>query len=110
DLAEATVRSGAAIVESAPSGAGHLLGVLVSLLDGPRELAVVGPDAGELAALAWERYRPGLAVAQSQIVGEDVVPLLEGRGRPRETLAYLCRRFVCDAPFNSEEALRLALE
>ena len=33
----------------------------------------------------------------------------DGRRRDGETLAYVCRRFVCDAPVSTAEALRAAL-
>ncbi len=106
--AEDVVRSAAAIIERAPSGAGHLLGVLMALLDGPRELAVVGSDAGRLASVAWERFRPSLAIAHSPET-TGIPPLLAERGRDGETLAYVCRRFVCDAPVAGPEELRALL-
>lgn len=108
EQAEATVRAAGAVIERAPSGAGHLLGVLLALLDGPRELAVVGSDWQRLARVAWERFRPGLVVAGSPHPTEQP-PVLAGRGRPEETLAYLCRRFVCDAPVATTEDLRALL-
>src|SRR5665811_734376 len=43
DLAEATVRTASTIIERAPTGGGHMLAVLTAILDGPQELAVVGP-------------------------------------------------------------------
>ena len=108
DTAAATVRAAAAIIERAPTGAGHMLSILVALVDGPRELAVVGPDAADVAAVAWERFRPGIALAWDTTGGE-AVPLLAGRGRPGSTLAYLCRGFVCDAPVSSVEELQALL-
>jgi uncharacterized protein len=108
DKAEATLRSAAVVMERAPTGAGHFLAVLTEMLDGPRELAVVGPEAMRMARVAWERYRPGLAVATSEVPA-PVPPLLSGRGREGETLAYVCRSFECAAPVSSPEDLRTAL-
>ena len=105
--AAATVRAGAAVLERAPSGGGRLLSVLLTLLEGPRELAIVGPDAADFLAVAWERFRPGLAVAAATQSTTDV-PLLadrEGDG----TRAYVCRRFACERPVSTAEELRARL-
>ncbi len=109
ELAEATVKAAGAVIEKAPSAVGHMLGVLTTLLAGPHELAVSGTRAQELAAVAWERFRPGLAVAHAASE-TDGVPLLAGRHRLDETLAYVCRRFVCDAPVSDADTLRQALD
>jgi hypothetical protein len=109
DTAETTIRAAGTVLERAPTGAGHMLGVLAAVLEGPRELAVVGPEADRLAAVAWEHFRPGLVLARASAPGAEIVPLLAGRGRSGATLAYLCRRFVCDAPVTSEEELRSLL-
>ncbi|MGA7271019.1 MAG: thioredoxin domain-containing protein [Acidimicrobiia bacterium] len=108
DLAEEAIRSTGEVIRRAPAGVGHMLAVLTTLLDRPPELAVVGPNAADLASVAWERYRPGLALAVSN-EPRDAPPLLEGRGSPGRTLAYLCREFVCDAPLDDPDALRSRL-
>ena len=108
DRAEATIRSAGLIVERAPHAVGHLLSVLVVMLEGPREVAIIGPDAESFSDVVWERYRPGVVVARSPEPAEHP-PLLASRGRPWETLAYVCRRFVCEAPVSSVDELRAAL-
>ncbi|MFG3252566.1 thioredoxin domain-containing protein [Streptomyces sp. NPDC048172] len=88
-----------------PRFVGWGLSVGEALLDGPREVAIVGdpakPGTGELHRTALLSTAPGAVVAlgapgQS---GESDVPLLRGRdlvdGR---AAAYVCRGFVCDAP------------
>lgn len=110
DLAEATVKSATSIIERAPTGAGHMLSVLTAILDGSRELAVVGPEAARMSNVAWERFRPSLAVAVSSGQPDSTVPLLANRGREGETLAYLCERFVCEAPVSSSDELRTMLQ
>ena len=70
---------------------------------------MTGPSAPELATVAWERFRPELVVA-IDMDGTGGIPLLEHRYRPDETLAYLCERFVCEAPVVGTEALREALD
>jgi uncharacterized protein YyaL (SSP411 family) len=81
--------------------AGWAAVALEAWLDGPREVAVVGPagDAAraELAAVALRSRAPGLVM----VVGEpgDDHPLLAGRPLVGgAAAAYVCRRFVCDAP------------
>lgn len=107
-LAEEALRAGGEVLRRAPTGAGHMLAVLTTLLDQPPELAVVGPDASDLASVAWERFRPGLALAISEAAREDP-PLLQGRGESGRTMAYVCRGFVCAAPVEDSDALRSLL-
>jgi uncharacterized protein YyaL (SSP411 family) len=74
-----------------------------------RELAIVGPAWDRLAKVYWSRYRPEIALAPSA-TGDEPVPLLEGRAaRDGETLAYLCRGFVCDLPTSEPEQLERQL-
>ncbi|MYV66384.1 hypothetical protein GT043_10635, partial [Streptomyces sp. SID2131] len=89
------------------------LAVAEALLDGPREVAVVGaPDDGafrELRRTALLATTPGAVLATGAPGGEEF-PLLRDRplvdGRPA---AYVCRRFTCDAPVTDPEALRRKL-
>ncbi|MGP3927612.1 thioredoxin domain-containing protein [Streptomyces sp. 8N616] len=88
----------------APRFIGWGLAVAEAALDGPREVAVVGPadDPGtaELHRTALLGTAPGAVVAVGE-PGADAeeVPLLRDRplvgGRPA---AYVCRDFTCDAP------------
>ena len=86
----------------APRFVGWGLAVAEALLDGPREVAVVGP-AEDPATAALHRTAllgtaPGAVVAVGG-PGTEEVPLLAGRplldGRPA---AYVCRHFTCDRP------------
>ncbi|MEH0398189.1 thioredoxin domain-containing protein [Streptomyces sp. B21-088] len=89
-----------ALGPKAPRFIGWGLAVAEALLDGPREVAVAGPVAGELHRTALLGRAPGAVVAVGE--GSDAgseFPLLVDRplagGAPT---AYVCRRFVCDAP------------
>lgn len=97
-----------------PRFIGWGLAAAEALLDGPREVAVVGaglsdPAARELHRTALLGTAPGAVVAFGA-VGSEEFPLLADRplvgGEPT---AYVCRDFTCDAPTTDPERLRTAL-
>ncbi len=94
--------------------AGWGLAVAEALVDGPREVAVVGPT-GDPATAALHRgraarHRTGRRGRGRASPGADGVPLLADRplvgGRPA---AYVCRHFTCDAPTTDVDELAKAL-
>ncbi|MEV5931579.1 thioredoxin domain-containing protein [Streptomyces sp. NPDC052079] len=97
-----------------PRFIGWGLAVAEAALDGPREIAVVGPALDDPATTALHRTAllgtaPGAVIA----VGtpeSDEFPLLADRplvgGEPA---AYVCRNFTCDAPTTDPDRLRTAL-
>ncbi|WOX22409.1 thioredoxin domain-containing protein [Streptomyces solicathayae] len=97
----------------APRYIGWGLAVAEALLDGPREVAVVGDRddaaARELHRTALLGTAPGAVVAFGPADAEEF-PLLADRslvgGAPA---AYVCRHFTCDAPTTDPEALARAL-
>ncbi|MFE5663638.1 thioredoxin domain-containing protein [Streptomyces niveus] len=96
----------------APRFIGWGLAVAEALLDGPREVAVVGPP-GDPATVALHRTAllgtaPGAVVAVGQPAdGEAEFPLLAGRPLVGgQAAAYVCRGFVCSAPTNEVDVLR----
>jgi len=95
------------LMERYPSMVGHHLGVLHSSLT-DRELAIVGPDLADMAGVYWSRYRPNIVLAPSP-EGEEPIPLLEGRSKPGETLAYVCRNHVCALPTSDLDVLESQL-
>ncbi|MEV5639874.1 thioredoxin domain-containing protein [Streptomyces flaveolus] len=97
-----------------PRFIGWGLAAAEALLDGPREVAVVGPVLGDGATRGLHRTAllgtaPGAVVAVGA-EGSDEFPLLADRplvgGAPA---AYVCRNFTCDAPTTDPERLRTAL-
>ncbi|MEV8536658.1 thioredoxin domain-containing protein [Streptomyces sp. NPDC051211] len=91
----------------APRFIGHGLAVAEALLDGPREVAVVGhPEDPATAALhraALLGTAPGAVVAvglpQREGAGDGEFPLLAERTLVRDLpTAYVCRHFVCARP------------
>ncbi|MHA4818640.1 thioredoxin domain-containing protein [Streptomyces aculeolatus] len=102
----------------APRFVGWGLAAAEAALDGPREVAVVGPEDDprrtELHRTALLSPAPGAVVATGPPSGAgggpDAVPLLADRplvgGAPA---AYVCRLFVCAAPVTGSEELRAQL-
>ncbi|WP_326711425.1 thioredoxin domain-containing protein [Streptomyces sp. NBC_01474] len=94
----------------APRFIGHGLAVAEALLDGPKEVAVVGEIGGELHRAALLGTAPGAVVAAGQ-PGSGELPLLADRplvdGRPA---AYVCRNFTCDAPVTEAQQLAVKLQ
>jgi uncharacterized protein YyaL (SSP411 family) len=96
-----------------PGAFGHLLGAADFYLAPVKEVAIVGPslEAGKLLRVVRDGYRPHLVLAAGETPEDaDGVPLLEGRGPvDGHAAAYVCERFVCQAPVTSPEALAAAL-
>ena len=92
-----------------PGAFGHLLGAADFYLAPVKEVAIVGPSpgAGELLRVVRGAFRPHLVLASGAI---DGVPLLEGRGPvDGHAAAYVCERFVCQAPVTTPDDLAAAL-
>ncbi|MEU9999759.1 thioredoxin domain-containing protein [Streptomyces sp. NPDC050848] len=86
----------------APRFIGWGLATAEALLDGPREIAVVGPGDDDLARALHRTAllgpAPGAVVAFGAPDGEEF-PLLKDRPLvDGGAAAYVCRHFTCDAP------------
>nr|WP_145483293.1 MULTISPECIES: thioredoxin domain-containing protein [Streptomyces] len=98
-----------------PRFIGWGLAVAEALLDGPREIAVVGPSLTDPATTALHRTAllgtaPGAVVAVGTPDSEEF-PLLADRPLVSgQAAAYVCRNFTCDAPTTDPDRLRSALE
>ncbi|MER6024716.1 thioredoxin domain-containing protein [Streptomyces sp. NPDC001851] len=97
-----------------PRFIGWGLAVAEALLDGPKEVAVVGPGLADERTTALHRTAllgtaPGAVVAVGA-VESDEFPLLADRPLHQgEPAAYVCRHFTCDAPTTDPERLRALL-
>ncbi len=106
DAARAGLESAAAVARQAPRFAGWSLAAAEAMLDGPAEIAVVGPrpQRDHLHRAALHLTSPGAVV----VAGDVGLPLalFEGRtevdGKPA---AYVCRDFVCAVPVTDPERL-----
>ncbi|MFE5755679.1 thioredoxin domain-containing protein [Streptomyces massasporeus] len=97
-----------------PRFIGWGLAAAEAVLDGPREIAVVGPALDDEGTRTLHRTAllgtaPGAVVAVGA-PGSDEFPLLADRplvgGEPA---AYVCRNFTCDAPTTEPDRLRTVL-
>jgi uncharacterized protein YyaL (SSP411 family) len=110
--AVACLRTLAPYVQQAATAFGHLLCALDFHLSRPQELAVVWTGGIEatnpLVAAVRERYLPHLLLAGGPVgEGGDISPLLQDRpARNGAPTAYLCERYVCQAPTTDVTELR----
>jgi uncharacterized protein YyaL (SSP411 family) len=108
ELAEGVFRLFAKAAPRQPEAFAHLLRALDFHLAPTREVALVGDDLSELAAIVRSEHRPHLVLAGGP-EGSPVPPLLTDRpaidGKPT---AYVCEGFACRAP--TAEPGRLATE
>ncbi|KOV91652.1 membrane protein [Streptomyces sp. NRRL B-1140] len=97
-----------------PRFIGWGLAAAEAVLDGPREVAIVGPALDDEGTRALHRTAllgtaPGAVVAVG-VAGSEEFPLLADRplvgGEPS---AYVCRNFTCDAPTTEPDRLRTVL-
>jgi len=84
-----------------PSGFGEWLNAASLIMGNSGEIALIGTEEqiAPLLAVVRKGYRP-LQVVAAGASGEDqAVPLLANRPQLNNSgTAYVCRRFVCDAP------------
>jgi uncharacterized protein YyaL (SSP411 family) len=93
------------LVASHTRFAGWGSATFVSWLDGPREVAVVGPMNSEIQNLLARGTAPGMVYAW----GVEQ-PLLQGRKViDQNATAYVCRGFACDAPTTDLQTLKNAI-
>jgi uncharacterized protein len=102
-----------------PSGFGRYLGALDFQLGPAAEVAIVWPasagaaSADALLEVVFGRYLPNKVVAGSAegVPEASGLPLLTARSAVGvKPTAYLCRRYVCQAPVTTPEALAGQLE
>ncbi|WKX12107.1 thioredoxin domain-containing protein [Streptomyces sp. NL15-2K] len=98
-----------------PRFIGWGLAAAEALLDGPREVAIVGPALDDPGTRTLHRTAllgtaPGAVVAVGT-PDSDEFPLLAARPLSNgEPTAYVCRNFTCDAPTTDPDRLRTQLD
>jgi uncharacterized protein YyaL (SSP411 family) len=113
EAAETALAGAGAMAGRAPQAFGWALAVSQALLDGPREVAVVGPDDDPartmLHATALASTAPGLVVSVGPPDAEGL-PLLAGRSLiDGAATAYVCRDFACALPTTDPDVLATQL-
>ena len=100
-----------------PTGFGRYLAALDFHLGPVAEVALVWPagagPTGPLLDTVFGRYLPNRVVAGTADGAADIggLPLLEGkRAEGGRVTAYVCRRYVCQAPTTDPEALARQLD
>jgi len=89
-----------------PDAFAHLLRALDFHLSPTREVALVGDELGELAAVVREKPRPHLVLAGGP-EGSAEPPLLAGRTTVDDSpAAYVCENFTCQLPVVDPNELR----
>jgi uncharacterized protein YyaL (SSP411 family) len=113
DIAEqATVLIGDMMVQH-PSSFGEWLNAGSFILGEPREIALIGSDEQIIPLLQVVRaaYRPFQVVAAGKETEDNTIPLLAYRSKVNgKAAAYVCRRFLCQAPVTEPKKLASQLD
>ena len=100
--AEAALAKITPLIVRAPRAIGWGLVAATALLDGPRQIAIIGPAGAatdELWHRAWKSTSPGAVIARTAPNVNSTVGLLESRPMVgNHPTAYVCRGFVCELP------------
>ena len=100
--AEAALAKITPLIGRAPRAIGWGLVAATALLDGPIQVAIIGPagvGTDELWHRAWMSTAPGAVIARSAPNVNSTVGLLKNRSMiSNQPTAYVCRGFVCNQP------------
>jgi len=109
EWAEGVFRLFAKAAPRQPDAFAHLLRALDFHLTPTKEIALVGADLTDLAAVVRETHRPHQVLAAGP-QGSEAPPLLAGRTTiDNKPTAYVCENFTCQAPTTDPAALRASL-
>jgi uncharacterized protein YyaL (SSP411 family) len=92
-----------------PQSFAHLLRALDFHLSPTKEVALIGDDVGELAAVVRSTFRPHLVLAAGPEGSEEPALLRERSAVVGRSGAYVCERFTCLAPVTDPEELARVL-
>ncbi|MET0306976.1 MAG: thioredoxin domain-containing protein [Solirubrobacterales bacterium] len=105
EWAEGVLRLFAKAAPRQPDAFAHLLRALDFQLARTREVALIGDDPAELAAVVRSGYRPHLVLAGGP-EGSATPSLLAGRTQvDGRAAAYVCENFACQAPVTTAQHL-----
>ena len=95
--AEKMVSSLTHMVVQYPTSFGVWAVLLIEIIDGIKEIVVIGGDSSALAAQVLGEYIPHKIFLVSK-TGEEQLPLLTGKTPIGKALIYLCREYSCLKP------------
>jgi uncharacterized protein YyaL (SSP411 family) len=111
-VAERSVGTMTKFMSQYPSGFAQWLNAASFILSAPQEIALIGSDEeiAPLLEVVRKGYRPFQVVAAGDEGAEPTLPLLENRPRvDGKGSAYVCEKFVCQAPVTDPEELERQL-
>jgi uncharacterized protein len=91
-----------------PTSFGAWLSLLMEMTTGTNEVAVIGPDAEKSGREMLITYLPQTVLMVSR-AENDRFPLLRAKKISEQTLFFLCKNYVCQAPVSSRSALLSAI-
>jgi uncharacterized protein len=92
-----------------PEAFAHLLRAIDFHLSPTKEVALIGANLGELAAVVRGEFRPHLVLAGGP-EGSEAPPLLKDRGKVDDKpAAYVCESFACKQPVTDPQAFAALL-
>ncbi|NQW06398.1 MAG: thioredoxin domain-containing protein [SAR202 cluster bacterium] len=100
--AEAALTKITPLIARAPRAIGWGLVAATALIDGPIQVAIIGPageETDELWHRAWKSTAPGAVIARTAPNVNPSVGLLKNRSMiSNQPTAYVCRGFICELP------------
>ena len=112
-VAERSIATMGKFMSEYPSGFAQWLNATSFILAEPKEVALAGSQEqlGPLLTVLRTGYRPFQVLAAGDGGVDAPVPLLENRSQINgKGTAYVCRRFVCQAPVTGPDELARQLE
>ena len=113
DIAEQAVASMSDTMMQYPSSFGEWLNAGSFILGEPREIALIGSNEQVMPLLQVVRaaYRPFQVVAAGKETEDETIALLAHRPQVNgKATAYVCRRFLCQAPVTEPQELASQLD
>ncbi|MGQ0765787.1 MAG: thioredoxin domain-containing protein [Gemmatimonadota bacterium] len=120
ELGSQAVREASDAVARFPQAFGQLLGVADLIVHGAVEVAIVGAERQRLERALGTTYVPSLVAASVPDASAEATALTRGKvvssgvsppdREDGEATAFVCRKYVCDAPTRSAEVFVTQLE
>jgi len=113
DAAEQAIAAMGDMMGQHPTGFGEWLNAASFILGKPREIALIGSEEQIIPLLQVVRaaYRPFQVVAAGTESKDNAIPLLAHRSKVNgQATAYVCQRFLCQAPVTEPGELASQLD